>query len=33
MMDIWEKVFTILGIVLVLGAYFFLQKKGISPGG
>ncbi len=32
-MEIVEKLFTILAIVGVLGAYFFLQKAGITSGG
>ena len=32
-MEIVEKLFTILTIVGVLGAYFFLQKAGITSGG
>lgn len=32
-MEIVEKLFTILAIVGVLGAYFLLQKAGITSGG
>ena len=32
-MEIVEKLFTILAIVGVLGAFFFLQKAGITSGG
>lgn len=32
-MEIVEKLFTILAIVGVLGAYFILQKAGITSGG
>ena len=31
--EILEKFFFILGIIAVLGAFFFLQKAGITSGG
>ena len=31
--EIMEKIFSILAIVGVLGAYFLLQKAGITSGG